>query len=270
MRIPPWFERAFVAAADAASARIPRSVSDSRRLAAACIVSHRGEHDNRNFYENTLPAFDRAAAAGVWGLELDLRWTADRRAVVFHDPDLRRLTGHPMRLAEATLAELRRVFPLLATLPEVVARYGRRHHLMIEVKAEPYLAPSIQSAMLADLLSPMTPVADYHLMSLDPAMFRYLGFAPRACLVPIAWAHVDAFSRLALARGYGGVAGHFLLIGRRCIRRHHQRGQRVGCGMVASRRCLYREIDRGVDWVFSNRAAELSRICGLRRATARG
>ena len=261
MRIPPWFERTYVAAADAALARIPRSVPDSGRLAAVCIVSHRGEHDNQNFYENTLPAFDRAAAAGVWGLELDLRWTADRQPVVFHDPDLRRLTGQSMRLAEATLAELRRVFPPLATLPEVVARYGRRHHLMIEVKAEPYVAPSVQSAMLADLLSPLTPAADYHFMSLDPAMFRYLGFAPRACLVPIAWAHVGAFSRLALARGYGGVAGHFLLVGRSRIARHHRFGQRVGCGMVASPRCLYREVSRGVDWIFSNCAVHLAGVC---------
>ncbi len=261
MKISPHLERFFTLATDTALARWPRPAPASWRLAGARIVSHRGEHDNRQVFENTLAAFDQAVAAGVWGIEFDLRWTADGQAVVFHDPDFRRLAGCPMRLADATLAELRALFPPLPTLVEVVARYGKRCHLMIEIKAEPYPDPLIRSATLAHLLSPLAPVADYHLMSLDPGMLRHLGFVPRSCLVPIAWADVKAFSRLAFECGYGGVAGHFLLVGSRAIARHHQHGQAVGCGMVESRRCLYREIDRGVDWIFSNRAVELKSIC---------
>ena len=273
VKIPPRLERLFTLATDTALARWPRPAPDAWRMTGARIVSHRGEHDNRQVFENTLSAFDRAAAAGVWGIEFDLRWTADRQAVVFHDADLRRLAGRSMRLADATLAELKDVFPALPTLAEVVARYGKRCHLMIEIKAESYPDPLIRSATLAHLLSPLTPVADYHLMSLDPDMFRHFGFVPRTCLVPIAWADVRTFSRLALERGYGGVAGHFLLVGRRHITRHHQHGQTVGCGMVESRRCLYREVGRGVDWIFTNRAVELKRICSRRRdrhATGRG
>lgn len=266
MSPPAWFERAFTRAADLFFARLPRAVPPPERLASARIVSHRGEHDNRRILENTPAAFDRAAGAGVWGLELDVRWTRDRRPVVFHDPDLARLAGRPLRLAESTLAELRAVFPALPTLAEVVARYGVRRHLMIEIKAEPYPAPRSQRAALADTLAPLEPVRDYHLMSLDPGMFRHLGFVPRQALVPIAWADVGTFSRLALDRGYGGVNGHFLLVGGRHLRRHHRRGQGVGVGMVASRRSLYREIERGVDWIFSNHAVALTRLLGRRRS----
>ncbi len=258
-------ENFFSAATDRILARWPRRAAAARRLATAALVSHRGEHDNRRVFENTLAAFDRAAAAGVWGLELDVRWSADRQPVVFHDPDLRRLAANPMRLCQATLSRLRAVFAPLATLAEVVARYGGRCHLMIEIKSEVYPDPPVQSAILAQVLSPLRPAADYHLMSLDPAMFRHLGFVPRRCLVPIAWGGVAAFSRLALERGYGGVAGHFGLVGRRCLERHHRHGQQVGCGMVDSPRGVYREVDRGVDWIFSNRAAPLARICGARR-----
>ena len=43
--------------------------------------------------ENTLAAFDRAAALGADALEIDVRRTADGVVVVFHDDDTARLTG---------------------------------------------------------------------------------------------------------------------------------------------------------------------------------
>jgi hypothetical protein len=35
----------------------------------------------------------------------------------------------------------------------------------------------------------------------------------------------------------------------------------VGTGFADSRRCLYREVNRGVDWIFSNRAADMQAVC---------
>ena len=69
-------------------------------------------------------------------------------------------------------------------------------------------------------------------------------------------------SRLALQRSLGGLTGHYLLVNRRKIDAHHRAGQKVGTGFVDSANCLFREIHRGVDWVFSNRAAYLQGICG--------
>jgi len=256
-----WTEAAFQRLADGYVAARPLAAPPPDRLAEARIVSHRGEHDNRSVFENTLAAFDRADRAGVWGLELDLRWTADLQPVVFHDPDLGRLAGVSHRLADLRLAEARSVFSQLTTLAEVVARYGGRRHLMIEVKAEPYRRFHMQTAILAAILAPLRPVDDYHLLGLDPRMFAYLGFAPRQALLPIAWADVKTTSRLALARGYGGVCGHFILLGDRTMKRHQRRGQQVGCGMVNCAKGLYREIHRGVDWIFSDRAAALAAVC---------
>jgi glycerophosphoryl diester phosphodiesterase len=256
-----WAEAAFKALADRYAALRPVATPASERLAAARIVSHRGEYDNRRVFENTLAAFEGADRAGVWGLELDLRWTADRQPVVFHDSDFQRLIGCRRRLCEMSLAEARAVFPPLPTLAEVVARYGARRHLMIEVKDEAYTEFHLKPAILAAVLAPLRPVLDYHLLSLDPPMFAYLGFAPRQALLPIAWADVATFSRLALERGYGGINGHFLLVGDAVLDRHHRRGQQVGCGMVASVRALFREVNRGTDWIFSDRAAALTAAC---------
>jgi len=57
--------------------------------------------------EQTLPAFARTWSEQGVVCELDVRFTADGVAVVFHDPDLRRMTGTRGRVHELDLAEFR-------------------------------------------------------------------------------------------------------------------------------------------------------------------
>ena len=86
---------------------VPRARPSRQALIDCMIISHRGEHDNRKVRENTLAAFDRAALAGVAGLEFDVRWTRDLQPVVIHDADARRVFGRDLVVAEVSLAELR-------------------------------------------------------------------------------------------------------------------------------------------------------------------
>ena len=254
-------ERIFHRLVDAVCRRWPRPAPPSSLLRSCRIVSHRGEHDNRRRFENTLPAFDAAADAGVWGIELDVRWTRDLVPVVFHDPDTHRLFGARIGIGNATLGHIRKRFPLIPTLAEVVDRYGGRRHLMIELKAEPYPAPSIQVRRMKRLLDRLDPVADFHLMGLHPDMFGCFAFLPAAAFLPIARIRIDRLSRMAAERGWGGIAGHYLPITRGWLNRHHGLGQGVGTGFVDSPRCLFREVGRGVDWIFSNRAAQMQGVC---------
>jgi glycerophosphoryl diester phosphodiesterase len=254
MRFFDRLERRLLEMIDAAFERRTPAAPDERRLARCRIVSHRGEHDGRAILENTLPAFEAAAAQGVWGIECDLRWTRDLTPVVIHDADLRRVFGRPHRVAACTFAELRRDCPGLPTLAEVIARYGGRTHLMVEVKSERYPDPDRQNRILRDLFAGLAPGADYHLLSLDPDLFRRTPFAPPSACLPVARSNVARLSRLALRRGYAGVAGHYALVGAAVIRRHHAAGQRVGTGYPRSMRVLVRELNRGVDWIFSNHA----------------
>ncbi|MCG6911255.1 MAG: glycerophosphodiester phosphodiesterase [Deltaproteobacteria bacterium] len=224
------------------------------------IISHRGQHDNRTVFENTLNAFDRAIQAGVWGIEFDIRWTRDLKPVVFHDRDLSRLFGEPLVVGEADFQDLRARFPMIPSLEEVLARYGRRVHLMVELKEETYPRPERQAENLSALLSPLKPVKDYHFLSLVPEMFRHVGFVPAAALLPVAETNIRTLSRLALARGYAGVAGHYLLVGRRTAALHAAAGQCVGTGYPRSANCLFREANRGVEWIFSNHAVAMQRV----------
>ena len=59
--------------------------------------------------ENTLYAFERAAALGVDVIETDVRATADGELVIFHDEGVGRTTDGAGRVGSLTLAELKRL-----------------------------------------------------------------------------------------------------------------------------------------------------------------
>ena len=237
--------------------RLPRAVPDMARLAGCRVVSHRGEYDGRLVLENTLAAFDAAAALGVWGIECDLRWTRDLVPVVTHDADLRRVFGLDRTVSACTLQDLQRDCPGLPTLAEVIGRYGGKTHLMVEVKQERYPDAHRQNRILRELFEGLTPGADFHLLSLTPDMFRLTPFAPPAACIPVARLNLPRLSRLALRNGYGGVAGHYALVGDAVIRRQHAAGQGVGTGYPCSLRVLAREVNRQVDWIFTNHAGDV-------------
>jgi glycerophosphoryl diester phosphodiesterase len=107
------------------------------------VVGHRGVP--RVHQENTLAGFRRAVALGVPAIELDVRLTADHQAVVFHDTDLRRLTGTPRNVSDLTWDQVSRLrirrevrMGLDATGAAVVLRYEREERipLFAEVLAE--------------------------------------------------------------------------------------------------------------------------------------
>lgn len=250
-------ERLLQRLANAAMRGWPRPVPPPHLLEACRIIAHRGEHDNRSRIENTLPAFDAAADAGIWGIEMDIRWTSDRVPLVCHDPDTRRLFGRDTWIAHTPLDRIKRSFPSIPTLREVVARYGGRLHLMLEIKQEPYPQPGDQARTMQRVLRDLAPGADYHLMSLYPNMFACFEWVPPKAFLPIARVRINRFSRLATRRGWGGLAGHYLLATNGLLTHHHRLGQGLGTGFVDSLRTLHREVARGVDWIFSNRAAAL-------------
>lgn len=126
------------------------------------IVAHRGASSTHP--ENTLPSFEAALALGAPVVELDVRLTADRTAVVMHDADVSRTTDgtgfvHELTaeqigvLNAGTYAEPARV----PTLAEVLALVSGRAGVALEIKnipGEPAYEPegeSIVRAALAEL-----------------------------------------------------------------------------------------------------------------------
>jgi glycerophosphoryl diester phosphodiesterase len=246
--------------ADALMALIPRRVPDQAALQKCRIISHRGEHDNVTVQENTLCAYDIARSNGVWGIEGDIRWTADLVPVICHDPDGRRVFGKDLLLQRCTFVELREQIPQIPTLAELLAEFGGSTHLMLELKEEPFPQPQRQRQILQQQLSALKPGEDYHILALDPRLFDLVDFLPRQYCLTVAEENLSALSRATLAAGYGGLTGHFLLLNNRIKQRHERQGQRLGTGFVRSRNCLFRELNRGIEWVFSNDAVKLQKI----------
>lgn len=238
----------------------PRKKPTATQFAQCRVISHRGEHDNVNVMENTLPAFDAADRAGVWGLEADVRWTADLEPVICHDPDLKRIFGRPASLNEMTFSQLRNHFPIVPHLSDLATRYGGRRHLMIELKEESYPDPDSQGRKLSQALAPLTPEKDYHLLSFDPDLFDCLGIKPTEVFIPIARLNVAELSQRSIEKGYAGLSGHCLLIRRKYLHRHRHRGQKTGTGFINSKNGLFREVNRGVDWLFSDYAAKIQQM----------
>lgn len=69
------------------------------------IIAHRGYSGAAP--ENTLDAFAKAADIGADMIELDVQMTADGELVVFHDSDLKRITGVDGAVSEWTLSDIK-------------------------------------------------------------------------------------------------------------------------------------------------------------------
>ena len=101
-------------------------------------IAHRGLWTPGAAPENSLAAF-HAACEGGYGVELDVRLSADGEAMVFHDERLERLTGAEGRLCDHTAADLAQLRlsgtdEAIPTLAEALVEVGHRCLVLIEVK----------------------------------------------------------------------------------------------------------------------------------------
>jgi len=254
------FENILLWLVDTFYALWPQPFPGRERLELCKIVSHRGQCDNQQVFENTIAAFEQAQACGVWGIEFDIRWTQDLQPVVIHDPDLIRVFGKALRIADATFAELRDQCPEVPSLEEVIQQFGKKLHLMVEIKEEIYPDPVRQNQILNTHFAALKAQVDYHLLSLTEKMFDVIDFVPPSVFLPVSQLNYKHFSQLAIEKNFCGVAGHYLLLSAELLEKHHENKQCVGTGYISSRNCLFREIRRGVDWIFSNNAADIQKI----------
>lgn len=101
-------------------------------------VAHRGLFDNENgIPENSIPAFERAYEHG-FAIETDVQMSSDGVLVVFHDDDLKRMTGEDGIVAEKTFEELRRLRLIgtdcvIPTFDEFL-QAANGVHLVVEIK----------------------------------------------------------------------------------------------------------------------------------------
>jgi glycerophosphoryl diester phosphodiesterase len=101
-------------------------------------VAHRGLWSRSGPPENSLAAFEAACEAG-YGIELDVQLSSDGEAMVFHDSELRRMTGRPGRVADYTASDLKQLTlagtdEAIPSLADTLTLVGRRSLVQVELK----------------------------------------------------------------------------------------------------------------------------------------
>lgn len=122
------------------------------------IIAHRGaSHDAP---ENTLASVMLGWAQEADAVEIDIYRTRDDGIVVIHDHTLQRTAGHPGKVKEMDLAEIRALDagawkgPQFAgervpTLAEVLATVPADKTLVIEIKSGPAIVPALERVLRA-------------------------------------------------------------------------------------------------------------------------
>ncbi|HAT8592373.1 TPA: glycerophosphodiester phosphodiesterase [Legionella pneumophila] len=246
-----WIEKLI----DGYFAVIPRQTPESENINSALVIAHRGAHNNaRGIIENTLEAFQIAKEAGCWGIELDVHLTKDKVLVVNHDPTLNRLWNKDIAISDLSFSELRTLEFRIPSLSEVVQEYGNSMHLFIELKTA-----LEEEEILVQTLQHLTPCKDFHLLTLQESTFKKLCCFPKQSLLLVAvHNNVKKFCELSIKEGYGGVLGNYLLLTNRVLKYLQDANQHFGVGFVDSKNSLYRELNRGVKWLFTNEAININ------------
>jgi len=158
-------------------------------MARPWIIGHRGVTDGTP--ENTLAAFEAALERAADGIELDLQLSRDGVPVVFHHRTLFRAGLRGRRIFHLDLAALRRLVvrsrtgrnASIPTLEEVLARYGHRTRLFLEVKARPRVDTAARHQELVEKVA--------------AAVGRH-GVADRVCLLSFNRAVLDSCCEVGL------------------------------------------------------------------------
>jgi glycerophosphoryl diester phosphodiesterase len=256
-------------------------------LPAPWLVAHRG--GSALAPENTLVAFDRAAALGADAIETDVRRTRDGAVVIFHDETTDRLTGAPGAIEERTLAEVRaldaaygfsedggRTFPLrgrgvgVPTFAEALARYPRLR-FNVDAKAdEPALAEALVEVVRragADervCLGSFFDAQAERLGALLPGCCRYLPEQAATCHVLAAFA---GESGDACPKGYALAdlphrMGELTVVTPPVVAHFHRLGILVHVWTVDAEEDMRALLALGVDGIVTDRPDVLARVLG--------
>lgn len=247
------------------------------------ILAHRGSPTSAHT-ENTVPAVTAALAAGADGVEVDLRLSADGVLVVCHDPDLARLTGRRLPVADAPWEALQaaadsRGVALARVEWVLAAAAGRR--VVLELKAPPP-APRARARTVDALVERLSglhaaglPMA-LTVSSFDAALVRaFRAAAPahlrvRTALLGRPGWRPTTLVRQALAAGHDEVHPHVLdvLTHPRGVAAAHACGLAVVPWTVNPRRAVQRCADLGVDAVITDVPDAARASLAARRAAA--
>jgi glycerophosphoryl diester phosphodiesterase len=219
--------------------------------------------------ENTAEAFGRSVALGYRYVEADTHATSDGVAVVFHDPDLRRMTGDRRKVRDVSYADLAslRVGGAAAVprLDEVLHAWPQLR-FNIDAKAATAIAPTVEAVRRtgADDRVLLASFSDRRLAAiraLAPAIPTSMGMREVAAL----WAAAKLGRAVRVPENvvaaqvparHGGVR----VVTPRFVSRAHRLGLQVHVWTIDDPTEMRELLDAGVDGIMTDRIAVLREV----------
>lgn len=239
-------------------------------LSRPLIIAHRGA--SATHPENTLGAFEAAAAAGADLVEFDARLTADGVPVVLHDGDLGRTTDRTGLVHELTLEEVRAAdasgergtregVPTLQEVLELLAPTGVGVDVEIKnLPGEPAFDSQRESILRAtlDVLDRVAFPGPVLITSFNPSTVRRSReLAPHrpTGVLTFASGDLDAAMRVAEQAGHRWLLPHAVSLrhaGEAAVPEAHALGLLVGAWTVDDPEAIRSLLGWGVDAVATN------------------
>lgn len=137
-------------------------------------IAHRGLYDRIDTPENSIKAFKNAIEKG-YAIELDLNMSKDGYLIVFHDENLKRMTGLKASITSLELSEIKKQKLLgsdnvIPTFEDVLLLVNGRVPLMIEVKTNERYKELLSKLMI--MLEKYK--GEYVIESFDPRVIYWL------------------------------------------------------------------------------------------------
>ena len=210
------------------------------------LLGHRGARAAHSIPENSLPSFDQALADGCDGFEFDVRLTADKSAVVCHDPQ-----SAGVDIAQALVKQL----PALPRLEDVLARYHERAFLDVELKVAGL------EAMVAAMLRKFPPQRGFVVSSFLPEVLRQMRAQDSAIplgLICETRAELSRWKELPVEY----VIPHHKLVNPEEISMIRDAGKKILVWTVNEPKAMLRFAQAGVDVIISDDTELLARTLG--------
>lgn len=209
------------------------------------LLGHRGARVTRTIPENTFVSFDLALAHGCDGFEFDVRRTADGRALICHDPEIRDI--EIARAGRGDLADL-------PVLDQVLERYQASAFLDIELKVA-----GLEHAILQSLRT-HPPQRGCVISSFLPEVLQSLRALDQSLPLGVL---CETHSQLAAWPGHPAqyVLPHYTLIDIDLIQQLRAGKRKVIAWTVNRRQDMLRFQEMGVDGIISD---DTEMLAGLR------
>ena len=137
------------------------------------IIAHRGVFNNIDIPENSIKSFKEALKLNI-DVEFDIQLTKDNVLVIFHDDNLKRMTGIDKNIQECNYDEIKNLKLLntneyIPTLDEVLKLINDKVFMDIEIKNIKRIKDTCSL-----LVNKLNKYKNYSLKSFNPKIVRFI------------------------------------------------------------------------------------------------